>query len=266
LVTPAHPTYAEAAAALLVLRRRFCTFPFADAPRRRDDAHGVDLVDVSKPPGEDESAFLLAMITAVCRPSLWLVPGFLVTSPKISGAGTGKGLLVRAICTTAFGTKPRAFTPGRDRDELDKRLAAELIEAHPFLFLDNANGVALRSDLLASVLTERPARIRILGKTQMIALNSTAFVAITGNGLSVTEDLARRFIESKFMRDARIRSHGDFPRGPRSSLPALSGDAANCWQPRSRSGGGVARMLLRSRAAWRSAAMKRGALGVVTPC
>jgi hypothetical protein len=81
---------------------------------------------------------------------------------------------------------------GSDRQELDKRLAAELIEAQPALFLDNANGIALRSDTLASVLTERPARVRLLGQTRMVLLNSTAFIAVTGNGLTVTEDLARR--------------------------------------------------------------------------
>jgi hypothetical protein len=52
----------------------------------------------------------------------------------------------------------------------------------------------LRSDTLASVLTERPARVRLLGQSRMVALNSTAFIAVTGNGLSVSEDLARRFI------------------------------------------------------------------------
>ena len=34
----------------------------------------------------------------------------------------------------------------------------------------------------------------MLGHTRMVPLNSTAFVAVTGNGLTVTEDLARRFI------------------------------------------------------------------------
>jgi hypothetical protein len=62
------------------------------------------------------------------------------------------------------------------------------------LFLDNVNGSMLRSDTLASVLTERPARVRPLGRTQMVALNSTAFIVLTGNGLSVPVDLARRFI------------------------------------------------------------------------
>src|SRR5262249_39650323 len=40
-----------------------------------------------------------------------------------------------------------------------------------------------------------------LGETRMVPLNSTAFVAVTGNGLTVTEDLARRFF--LFELDAR---------------------------------------------------------------
>jgi putative DNA primase/helicase len=187
------PSRADAGAALLQLRQVFRTFPFADAPRSWDAELGVQVVDITEPPGRDESAFLVALLTAVCRASLWLAPGLLMTAPAVSGAGSGKGLLVRAICAIAFGIRPRAFTSGGERQELDKRLAAELIEAQPAVFLDNANGLTLRSDTLASVMTERPARVRLLGVTRMVLLNSTAFVAITGNGLAVTEDLARRF-------------------------------------------------------------------------
>jgi hypothetical protein len=191
---PARPSRAEAEAALKLLREAFRTFPFADAARRRDPILGVEVVDITKAPGLDESVFLVSLLTAVCRPSLWLAPGLLVTAPAVSGAGSGKGLLVRGICAIAFGTPLRAFTMGGERQELDKRLAAELIEAQPALFLDNANSVALRSDTLASVLTERPARVRLLGQTRMVPLNSTAFVAVTGNGLTVSEDLGRRFL------------------------------------------------------------------------
>jgi len=189
---PKRPTIDDAASALDVLRRAFRTFPFADAVRRQ--TNGLDEVDLDHAPAHDESAFLVALMTAICRPSLWLSPGFLITSPAVSGAGSGKGLLVRSINAIAFGLQPRAFTIGGEKHELDKRLAAELVEAQPGLFLDNANGTALRSDTLASVLTERPARVRLLGQTRMVSLNSTAFVAVTGNGLTVTEDLARRFI------------------------------------------------------------------------
>jgi putative DNA primase/helicase len=201
LKLPARPSRADAEAALAQLREAFRTFPFSDAPRRWDLSLAVEVVDLARPPGRDESAFLNGLQTAVCRASLWLAPGLLLTAPAVSGAGTGKGLLVRAICTIAFGMRPRAFTMGSDRQELDKRLAAELIEAQPALFLDNVNGIALRSDTLASVLTERPARVRLLGQTRMVPLNSTAFIAITGNGLTVTEDLARRFIPCQI--DAR---------------------------------------------------------------
>ena len=62
-------------------------------------------------------------------------------APTVSGAGTGKGLLVRAICMIAFGYLPRAFPPGHNRDELEKRFGAEFIQAQPAVFLDNANGM-----------------------------------------------------------------------------------------------------------------------------
>jgi hypothetical protein len=195
------PRRDDAAAALRLLRAAFKTFPFADATRRNDPALRVEVTDLDHPPSRDESAFLAALLTAICRASLWLAPGFLVVAPQVSGAGTGKGLLVRAICIIAFGTHPRAFTAGHDRQELDKRIVAELIEAAPALFLDNVNAAVLRSESLASILTERPARVRLLGQSRMVALNSTAFIAITGNGLRVSEDLARRFLLSEL--DAR---------------------------------------------------------------
>jgi putative DNA primase/helicase len=190
----AQPSRADAEHALWKLRYAFRTFPFADSSRIWDAKLGVELIDLAKPPGIDESAFLVGLLTAVCRSSLWLAPALALIAAAVSGAGSGKGLLVRAICAIAFGTRPRAFTSGSEPQELDKRLAAELVEAQPVLFLDNVNGVALRSDTLASVLTERPARVRLLGVTRMVPLNSSAFIAITGNGLTLTEDLARRFI------------------------------------------------------------------------
>jgi hypothetical protein len=154
----------------------------------------VATVDVSKPPGLDESSFLVALLTAVCRPSLHLAPGVLLRAPSMSGAGAGKGLLARCICITAFGREPHAVTAGATADELEKRIAAELMDGSPALFLDNLNDTAFQSNLLASAITERPARVRLLGKSQMVPLNASTFVILTGNGLSVSEDLARRFV------------------------------------------------------------------------
>jgi hypothetical protein len=95
----------------------------------------------------------------------------------------------------AYGREPHAVTGGGTAQELEKRIGAELMEGGPALFLDNLNNMALKSDLLASAITERPARVRVLGKSQMVPINASAFVILTGNGLTVSEDLARRFVE-----------------------------------------------------------------------
>ena len=191
------PTTAEAEAALTLIRNSFRTFCFADA-QTLDDSSGIAIVDTSKAPGRDESSFLVALLTAVCRPSLYLAPGVLLRAAPMSGAGAGKGLLARCMCIIAFGREPHAVTAGATAEELEKRVAAELMGGSPALFLDNLNNTAFRSDLLASAITERPARVRLLGKSQMVQLNASSFVIMTGNGLSVSEDLARRFVAVEF--------------------------------------------------------------------
>lgn len=136
----------------------------------------------------------LQFAAAVCRPSLHLAPGVLLRAAPMSGAGAGKGLLARCMCIVAFGREPHAVTSGATSEELEKRIAAELMDGSPVLFIDNLNNTAFKSDLLASAITERPARVRLLGKSQMLPLNASALVILTGNGLAVSEDLSRRFI------------------------------------------------------------------------
>ena len=205
------PTQGDAEAALLCIRRHFRTFAFADAPRVRE--LNADVVDTSNPPGADESAALYALLTAICRPSLWLGPGFLCTGASVTGAGAGKGLLVRVIVAIALGMRPSAISPGHNIEELDKRLVAALIDARPVVFIDNVNGATLKSDTLASALTERPASLRVLGKSETASVTAAAFIAITGNGLTVTEDLARRFVSCGLDggEDAEARDFDGFP-------------------------------------------------------
>jgi hypothetical protein len=191
---PDQPTKDDAAAALRLIRDTFKTFCFADADMIDDPGSGVAVVDTTRPPACDESSFLIALLTAVCRPSLPLAPAVLLRAAPMSGAGAGKGLLARCMSIIAFGREPHAVTGGSSSEELDKRIAAELMEGGPVLFLDNLNNTAVKSDLLASTITERLTRVRLLGRSQMVPLNTSAFVILTGNGLTVAEDLARRFI------------------------------------------------------------------------
>ena len=142
-LVPEQPTKDDAASALHLIRNTFKTFCFADA-EMIDDAGDVPVVDTSKSPGRDESSFLSALMTAACRPSLHFAPGVLLRAAPVSGAGSGKGLLARCMCIIAFGREPHAVTAGATAEELEKRIAAELIEGSPALFLENLNNTAFR--------------------------------------------------------------------------------------------------------------------------
>lgn len=223
-VIPENPSFEEARVALQKLREAFQTFPFADAETTEGE-FGVNCVDLTKPPRADESTGLTALLTAIARPSLEFSPGFIVSAAEISGAGTGKGKFVRCICAIAYEWQPSAVTAGPNSEELEKRLAAELIESSPCVLIDNANGLILKSDLLASAITEQRTKTRILGKTQMHYMTTSSLIVLTGNGLRVSEDLARRFVEVRF--DARTedpeRRHfnGDIVAGHKSRRAEL---------------------------------------------
>lgn len=231
---PAQPTREQAESALIMLRRRLRTFAFADAPTVRVTEEDVPVVDLAQPPGADESAALVALLTAVCRPSLPLAPGVLVRAPPFSGAGSGKGLLVRVLCAIAFGRAPAAVTSGGTQDELDKCIGAELMAGNPVVFLDNLNDTALRSDALASAITERPARVRVLGKSLMVTLNASALIALTGNALTVREDLVRRFLRVEMdagVEDPENRSFkGDILAEVMDDRTALLAAALTIWR------------------------------------
>jgi len=189
---PEFPTYDQAAAALLTLRDTFRTFSFADRPFV--GAGQADVIDTSRPPGRDESSYLAAVLTTVARPSLPLAPGALIRAPKFSGAGVGKGRLVRAPAAIAFGGVPQPFTAGADQAELDKRLASALFTPKPMVWLDNANSETLNSHLLAQVLSEEACGGRPLGTSKLTTLTDNAMIVVTGNRVYLSEDLTRRFL------------------------------------------------------------------------
>jgi hypothetical protein len=202
LTVAARPTKFDALAALNRLRFFFRTFPFADAKQIHDATLTVDITDANQTPKLDESSFLTALLTAACRQSLDLAPSCLVRAPTFSGSGTGKGLAVKALCIIGSGVRPSAFTSGHDDEEFDKRLTAALVEAHPAIFLDNFNAKELKSDVLASALTEDPAMVRPMGHTKMVPLHTHTFIGITGNAIEIAEDMARRTIITNF--DAKM--------------------------------------------------------------
>jgi hypothetical protein len=214
LIIPQRPSEKDARGALHSLREFFQTLPYADSKRIvLDPESSIEVTDLTKPVGLDESTFLVALLTAVCRQSLELTPGCLIRGPNVSGAGTGKGLGVRALCIVGSGVSPAAFTSGHDHEEFDKRLTAALIEARPAVFLDNFNGKELRSDILSSALTENPAMVRIMGQSKTVPLHTRSFITITGNAVEIAEDMARRIIDINFDAHMENPEQRDFAPG-----------------------------------------------------
>ena len=169
-LVPVRPTKGDAASALRLIRETFKTFCFADAVTNYDAATGVELVDLSETSGPVRVR--IPRRTADSRVSTKPAPcaRHTVAGRSYVGRGLGKGLLARCICIIAFGRDPHTVTAGNGAEELEKRIASELIEGGPSLFLDNLNNMAVTSDLLASAITERPARVRLLGKSLMLPL------------------------------------------------------------------------------------------------
>ena len=97
----AEPSRTDAEAALSRLRGLLSEFPFLTP--------------------HDESAALVAMITAVLRPSLQTAPGFLVTPHS---SGSGKSYLIDIIRALADEGEPASATFTGNDEEMRKELRA----------------------------------------------------------------------------------------------------------------------------------------------
>jgi hypothetical protein len=201
LLVPDNPTRDQATAALIVVRNAFKTFCFADA-KTVITTDGVTVVDLNQEAGVDESSFLVSLLGAVCRASLWLAPGSLIRAAQHSGSGAGKGKLARCICAVAYGRQPSAVTAGGSKEELEKRISAALLEGGPAMLLDNFNNITLRSASLDSALTERPSKMRQFRTLELVTVNTVASVFVTGNGVVLAQDTVRRFVPTEL--DARM--------------------------------------------------------------
>jgi putative DNA primase/helicase len=190
---PPDPTEADAKAALRRVRGRFQTFPFEDSPTVSDGG-GVNLVDLSRDPGGDESALLVGLLSAFAAPSLDFVPGLVINAASLSGSGSGKSLLMQAVARIAHGNAIPSVSATKVVEELEKKLASTLIRGHAMLFVQNYNGKVLQSDLIASAITDRPFDLRRLGTTESVTIDATIFFGCTGNAIVIGEDMIRRVL------------------------------------------------------------------------
>jgi hypothetical protein len=167
---PMHPNAAQITAArndLLV--ELLGDFPFKDQASR---AHA-----------------LAAMILPFVRPLVdGPTPLHLVDAPV---EGTGKTLLAIIIALVATGRDAEAIAEGTCDEEWRKRITAILLEGPTFILLDNLKRT-LDSGALASALTARTWKDRLLGFTKTARIPNMAVWLASGNNTRLSRELIRR--------------------------------------------------------------------------
>jgi hypothetical protein len=183
---PDRPTREQAESALHLLSGLLDEFPF-------------DGENEAKKHSGSRSVALAGIMTTVLRGAFRATPIFLFLAPE---PGTGKTFLVKVISYIATGRAVPGSTGCENKEEMDKRLTADVREAPPILHLNNIN-FDIESPLLSEITTEGIAKIRPLGKSERVPCDCTGMtVFINGSNIRVVGELVRRTLVS--MIDAKM--------------------------------------------------------------
>jgi hypothetical protein len=176
---PAEPTSLDVAASLDCINDVIGEFPF-DSEASRANTLGL-------------------MLTPIVRPAInGNTPLGLIDAPQM---GTGKGLLAEIVGLVATGRDCAMMSAPNEEDEWRKRITATLRSGATVIIIDNVER-QLKCAALASALTARVWRDRILGLSEMATLPVRATWIATGNNIRVGGDLARRCYWTRL--DAKI--------------------------------------------------------------
>ena len=148
-----------------------CDFCFADC--KTDLANALGLL-------------VTPMATALARMQ---TPAIMIRGNR---PGVGKGLLASLPGLILDGVEPPTAS-FNDDTELEKRLTARLRAGNRAVVLDNLKG-RLNSPVLEAFLTASVWQGRVLGKSEIVALENHLLVIATSNGVKLTDDLARRIV------------------------------------------------------------------------
>ncbi len=167
---PEHPTREDAENALELLTGLLANFPFCT--------------------DTDLSVALSAIISPIVRGALGMVPLHAFTAPS---PGTGKSYIADVASAILSGRICPVATAGKTEEETEKRLGALLIAGYPLVSIDNVSA-PLGGDLLCQLIERPVIRIRPLGKSEIMELESRATVFANGNNLVIEGDMTRRTV------------------------------------------------------------------------
>ena len=150
----------------------------------------------------DKSVYIAGLLTSVCRETLQGSPGYGFTAIK---PRTGKSMLAATIHMLMSSCSVAVMGWTQREDEAEKRLDMALLTGAGGIAIDNING-AVRSSKLCMILTQPVVKIRDFGTLRSgPEVPSVAIVTLTGNHLTLADDLPQRILVSRL--DANV----DFP-------------------------------------------------------
>jgi putative DNA primase/helicase len=196
----ARPSRREAETALKLILDVLSSFPFV-APR-------------------DTATAVAALMTAIDRPAIEVVPMFIFNSPL---PGTGKTFLAHCISAAATGDRAAVIAIAPREEETEKRLIGAAFLGHPIIVLDNCRRI-LEGDFLCQV-TEQPLlQLRPLGTTEVRHVRNTFTVLVTGNNVVTAADMTRRGLQAAMDANCERPELREFDGDPRREILEHRGD------------------------------------------
>lgn len=140
----------------------------------------------------DASAAVAGAMTAVVRPVCGLAPAFNVSGAAV---GSGKTTLSLAMAAPASGSVPAVLNWPEKEEEMRKVVTSVLVSGRRALTFDNLrDGATVESVTVAKLLTSETIEDRLLSRNTLATVSTAVFVALSGNNLILSGDMASRTI------------------------------------------------------------------------
>ena len=139
-----------------------------------------------------QTAALAFLLSGIFRKVIDQAPGFLIVA---NVQGSGKTTLARIVHVILTGRDMPVSSLGGNPEEMKKEMLATLMQSPAMVCYDNLlDGSEIRDPILAKVITSPHFKGRVLGKSQEITVPTNSVLALTGNNVSLSADLVRRFL------------------------------------------------------------------------
>jgi hypothetical protein len=165
--------------------------PTTDAIQKSVELLNETVIDFPFDSEASKSNLIATIITPILSPMINDPrPGTIIDKPQ---AGTGASYLSRIINIIATGHDAAMLTAAKSEEEWQKVITVQVKKGLNVLIIDNVED-KLQSASLASLLTSRLFKGRILGISDEVVMPNNMTIICNGNNVRLGGDLPRRFI------------------------------------------------------------------------